>query len=63
LAVSLTFFLPRAISALSKALPSAREIALGKNIFGESLVAVWYMPWAALGKAFARVHLGLCRVP
>jgi len=34
------FFLPRANSALGKALPSAREIALGKGGFAESLVAV-----------------------
>jgi len=48
--VVVSFFLPRANSTLGKALRSARKIALGKDLFAESLVAVWYMLWAALGK-------------
>ena len=39
-----TFFLPRANSALGKALRSAREIALGKDFFAVTLVAVSCLP-------------------
>ena len=44
LAIPLLFFLPRANSALGKALLSAREIALGKDFFAVTLVAVSCLP-------------------
>ena len=42
----------------AKALPSARQKTLGKDVFADTFFAEWSLPSAALGKAFAECKLG-----
>ena len=47
----------------AKALPSARQKTLGKDVFADSFFAECSLPSAALGKAFAECKLGFAECP
>ena len=47
----------------AKALPSARQKTLGKDVFADSFFAECSLPSATLGKAFAECKLGFAECP
>ena len=47
----------------AKALPSAQQKTLGKDAFADALFAEYYLPSAALGKAFVECKLGFAECP
>ena len=50
--------MPRAVWYTAKVLLGAQEKALGKAFFAVTIIVVWSLPSAALGKAFAECNMG-----
>jgi hypothetical protein len=57
------FSLPIAFWHSAKPLPSARQKALGKDVFADEIFAEYPLPSVTLGKAFAECNLGFAESP